>query len=62
VTKQLALSDALRAINADGVKITYQQFWSAAITGNIPAERVGQRWAVLETDLPAIAQSLTDKA
>ena len=62
MTKKLALSDALRAINADGCNITYQRFWNAAITGNIPAERVGQRWSVLETDLPAIAQSLTDKA
>jgi len=62
VTKKIPLSDALRAINADGVNITYQQFWNAAITGKIPAERVGQRWAVLEADLPAMAQSLTDKA
>jgi hypothetical protein len=62
VTKKLALSDALRAINAAGGNITYQQFWNAAISSKIPAERVGQRWAVLETDLGSIAQSLTDKA
>jgi hypothetical protein len=62
VTKKIPLSDALRAVNAAGGNITYQQFWNAAITGNIPAERVGQRWAVLETDLDSIAQSLTDQA
>jgi hypothetical protein len=62
VTKKIPLSDALRAVNAAGGNITYQQFWNAAITGNIPAERVGQRWAVLETDLDSIARSLTDQA
>jgi uncharacterized protein YfaP (DUF2135 family) len=59
VTKKLPLSDALRVINADGGTLTYQQFWNAAISGKIPAERVGQRWAVRETDLDTIAQTFT---
>jgi hypothetical protein len=59
VSKKLPLSDALRAINANGVTITYQQLWNAAISGKIPAERVGQRWAVQRADLPAIVQTFT---
>jgi len=59
VTKKLPLSDALRVINADGGTLTYQQFWNAAISGKIPAERVGRRWAVCETDLDTIAQTFT---
>jgi len=46
-------------INADGGTLTYQQFWNAAISGKIPAERVGRRWAVCETDLDTIAQTFT---
>jgi hypothetical protein len=60
VPKKIKLSDALRAVNAAGGNITYQQFWNAAISGKIPAERVGQRWAVLETDLDTITQTFTN--
>jgi hypothetical protein len=59
VSKKLPLSDALRALNTSGCTITYQQFWNAAISGKIPAERVGQRWAVREADLDTIAHNLT---
>lgn len=59
MVKKLPLSDALRVLNADGGNVTYQQFWNAAISGKIPAERVGQRWAVRESDLDAIAKTFT---
>ncbi len=59
MSKKIPLSDALRTLNTSGCAITYQQFWNAAISGKIPAERVGQRWAVREADLDTIAQTLT---
>jgi len=60
VSKKLPLSDALRVLNTSSdCGVTYQQLWNAAISGKIPAERVGQRWAVLESDLDTIATTFT---
>jgi|AntAceMinimDraft_11_1070367.scaffolds.fasta_scaffold07387_2 hypothetical protein len=60
MAKKLPLSDALRALNtSSNAAITYQQLWNAAISGKIPAERVGQRWAVSEADLATIASRLS---
>jgi hypothetical protein len=58
MAKILPLSDALRTLNTSGCAITYQQFWNAAISGKIPAERLGGRWIVQEADLATIASRL----
>jgi hypothetical protein len=38
--------------------LPYSRLWNAAIQGRIPAERVGARWAVDETDISRVAETL----
>jgi hypothetical protein len=57
----IKLTEIPRALSALGTPITYQQAWNAVVEGRIPAERVGRSWHIRKSDLPGIAQSLTDQ-
>ena len=60
MTKKIPLSDALRAVNAAGGNITYQQFWNAAITGNSPVNSGGRSRSGPDRD--AVKFALEDRA
>ena len=36
----------------------YQMVWAGAINGLFPARRVGRRWQVQPSDVPAVAMAL----
>jgi hypothetical protein len=55
----VTLTDLPRALRVHGVKVSYQQCWRAVVAGDIPAQRDGSKWRVVEADLPRIAQALT---
>jgi len=55
---KITLTDAPRALAAQGCEILYQRLWGAVIAGQVPAERVGKRWYIREADLPIIAKTL----
>jgi hypothetical protein len=55
----LPLTDTPRALAALGTPVTYRALWGAVVEGRIPAERVGKRWFIRDTDLKSIAQTFT---
>jgi len=55
----VTLTDLPRALRAYGVAVSYQQCWRAVVAGDVPAQRDGSKWRVVEADLPCIAQALT---
>jgi hypothetical protein len=62
MSNNISLPDLPRALRKSGVLVPYNKLWQLVISGAIPAQRTGSRWTVRAADLPAIAQSLTDKA
>ena len=58
MTDNIPLTDAPRALRAHGLATTYQRLWRAVVAGEVPAERVGKKWHVRESDLATIAQIL----
>lgn len=58
----ISLTDTPRALRAHGATCSYMHVWKAVVGGDIPAQRIRNRWHVRKADLPAIAQILTDKA
>jgi hypothetical protein len=56
---KLSLTDTPRALAALGTPVTYRALWGAVVEGRIPAERVGKRWFIRDTDLKSIAQTFT---
>jgi hypothetical protein len=54
--EKIKLVDLPRTLSAFGVTATYNQCYSAAINGSIPAERTltGARWVVDKSQLPSV--------
>lgn len=61
MSEHISLTDTPRALREHGATCSYMLVWKAVVGGNIPAERIRNRWHVRKADLPAIAQILTDK-
>jgi hypothetical protein len=53
-TGDLDLPDALAAVLAAGISVSYAQVWQAAIAARVPARRVGRYWRVRRADIPAV--------
>lgn len=43
---------------ADVARASYRRLWAGMSNGTIRAERVGSRWFVLRSELPAVAAAL----
>jgi hypothetical protein len=61
MSHSISLPDLPRALRKRCVSIPYNKLWQLVISGEIPAQCLGSRWTVRAADLPAFAQSLTDK-
>ena len=62
MSDKIFLTDAPAALRPHGVRVTYHALWQRAVCGDIPADRVGKRWAIEARDLPAIAATFTPQA
>jgi hypothetical protein len=62
MSEHISLTDTPRALRDHGAACSYMNIWKAVVAGDIPAQRIRNRWHVRKADLPAIAQILTDKA
>lgn len=58
----ISLTDTPRALREHGATCSYMHIWKAVVGGDIPAQRIRNRWHVLKADLPAIAQILKASA
>jgi hypothetical protein len=59
MAETIFLTDTPRALRAHGVQCSYLTLWRRVVAGDVPASRVGNRWAVSPADLPLIAQTLS---
>lgn len=50
----MPLNEVPRRLREHGLEVGYHACWRAATDGHIPAEKVGARWLVRRSDLPAI--------
>jgi hypothetical protein len=57
----ISLTNTPRALRGHGATCTYMQIWKAVVSGDVPAQRIRNRWHVRRADLQTIAQILTDK-
>ncbi len=58
---KIKLSETARRLREDfGVSVSYRSIYHKVLDGIIPAERdaTGSRWAVNDSDLPAIADAM----
>lgn len=51
----IRLPELARELRKHGITTSYLQVWRWVVAGSIPAERIGSRWVVRASDLPAIA-------
>lgn len=58
----ISLTDTPRALREHGAACSYMLVWKAVVAGDIPAQRIRNRWHILKSDLPAIAQILKASA
>ena len=52
---KIALIEVPRALREFGVTASYHRVWNRVIDGRIPATKVGKRWMIARSDLPAAA-------
>ena len=62
MSEHISLTNTPRALRQHGATCSYMQVWKAVVSGDVPAQRIRNRWHVRKADLPMIAQFLTDKA
>jgi hypothetical protein len=54
----IPLSDVLGELRErHGLRVSYARLWAAAVAGDVPAHRVGQRLRMKRDDLPRIAEA-----
>lgn len=59
--KQIKLIDLPKTLGSQGLSVTYNQCYMAAVNGTIPASRTlsGARWVVNETDIPSVIENFS---